>query len=163
MAEDAFSFMVTISRLERVTGQALGDINHLLPQLSQEGRAFSLKELQETCKQKNLVWLTVKEGKHIIGVASLCMMRKFIGLCATIEDVVIDERYRGKGIGKLLMEKLISQARKRGVLYIDLTSRPEREQANAFYQALGFKKRDTNVYRLKIKNPKLKIQNNIKV
>lgn len=146
-----FNFMITISQLKKVDKKILDDINNLLPQLSEKAKQFSLKELQGILKQSSRVFLVAKEKSDVIGTGVLLMMRKFIGLCATIEDVVVDEKYRGKGIGKALMEKLIEIAKKRGVQHIDLTSRLEREDANAFYQRLGFERRNTNVYRLKFK------------
>lgn len=33
---------------------------------------------------------------------------------------------------------------------MDLTSRPSRDAANAMYEKLGFRRRDTNVYRYEI-------------
>ncbi|MEK7060924.1 MAG: GNAT family N-acetyltransferase, partial [Patescibacteria group bacterium] len=66
-------------------------------------------------------------------------------------DIVVDEEYRGKGIGTKLITAAINQARKEGVKHIDFTSRPQRVAANRLYQRLGFKKRETNVYRLNFK------------
>ncbi|MBI3335705.1 MAG: GNAT family N-acetyltransferase [Candidatus Portnoybacteria bacterium] len=140
--------MIKISQLKKANNETLDDINRLLPQLSEKAKFFSLKELRGIANQKHIVFLAAKDGEHIIGMGLLYMMRKEIGLCATIEDVVVDERYRGKGIGKALMERLITEAKNRKVLHIDLTSRPEREEANEFYKKLGFERRNTNVYRL---------------
>jgi hypothetical protein len=42
---------------------------------------------------------------------------------------------------------MLDRARELGSVTVDLTSRPAREDANRLYQALGFKQRDTNVYR----------------
>ena len=42
---------------------------------------------------------------------------------------------------------LAGDARARSV---DLTSRPDRAEANLLYQRLGFNRRDTNVYRLQL-------------
>lgn len=42
---------------------------------------------------------------------------------------------------------LIARARIRGGQDVNLTSRPSRRIANALYKKIGFKKRNTNVYR----------------
>ena len=60
--------------------------------------------------------------------------------------------YRGQGIGRTLLERIINFARtKLAPIDLRLTSNPTRTEANALYQALGFEKRDTNVYKMEIK------------
>ena len=44
------------------------------------------------------------------------------------------------------MDALLGHARTLGLRH-ELTSRPSREAANAFYQAFGFERRDTSVCR----------------
>jgi ribosomal protein S18 acetylase RimI-like enzyme len=66
---------------------------------------------------------------------------------AWIEDVVVDDAARGKGVGAALNERAIEVARGLGARTVDLTSRPSREAANRLYQRLGFEPRETNVYR----------------
>lgn len=150
--EDAFSLsiMISIFPLKRVTKEALTDINNLLPQLSAQAKLFSFEELQGMIKQKHLLILVAKEENRTVGMGQLVLLRKSLGFCAMIEDVIVDEKWRGKGIGTAVMEKLIAAARAKQVNYIDLTSRPERKEANEFYKKLGFEKRNTNVYRLQL-------------
>ena len=69
------------------------------------------------------------------------------GIKAWVEDVVVDDGARGKGVGKSLMRHAMEQAKKLGAKTVDLTSRPSREAANKLYQSLGFETRQTNVYR----------------
>jgi ribosomal protein S18 acetylase RimI-like enzyme len=69
----------------------------------------------------------------------------------TIEDVVVDERVRRQGIGRKLTEAAIAWAKEIGADTIDLTSRPEREEAHGLYTSLGFEIRDTGTYRLDLR------------
>jgi ribosomal protein S18 acetylase RimI-like enzyme len=69
---------------------------------------------------------------------------------AWIEDVVVDRDARGKGVGEALNVHAIERARLLGARTVDLTSRPSREAANRLYQRIGFKPRETNVYRFEI-------------
>ena len=55
----------------------------------------------------------------------------------------------GKGVGKELMNHALNVAKELGAKSADLTSRPSREAANKLYQAIGFERRETNVYRYK--------------
>lgn len=58
---------------------------------------------------------------------------------AVVENVVVDKRYRRRGIGKLLMEYAIARAKKAGCYKIQLSSDKRRKEAHLFYRSLGFK------------------------
>lgn len=142
--------MITVTQLKTANKKELESINHLIPQLSVEASLFSLRDLKNILNQPHLIFLAVKDKGCIIGMGFLFLFRKSQGLSAAIENVVVDESYRGRGIGKLLTEKLIASAKKKKAEYVDLTSKPERAAANELYKKLGFEIRDTNVYRLKL-------------
>ena len=93
-------------------------------------------------------FFAVMEGARIVGCASLCVFDSPTGRKASIEDVVIQQAYRGQHLGKLLMQHVIDYARPMAPISLQLTSRPERVAANKLYQSLGFKKRETNAYRM---------------
>ncbi len=46
--------------------------------------------------------------------------------------------YRGKGIGRQLLQACISKARTKGITRIELEVRADNERAIALYKALGF-------------------------
>ncbi len=72
------------------------------------------------------------------------------GKVARVEDVVVHMHHRGKGLGKSLMNELITIAKGKGARHIDLTSNPTRVPARKLYESLGFKLRDTGVFRMKL-------------
>jgi GNAT superfamily N-acetyltransferase len=83
----------------------------------------------------------ILEGK-IIGRAFLFLVYndlhpKPYGL---LEDVFVEEKYRGKGIGKELVKRVIEKARELGCYKLIATSRFERENVHRLYENLGFKK-----------------------
>ncbi len=88
------------------------------------------------------------DGSAILGSMTLALFRIPTGLRAWIEDVVVDEAARGRGVGEALNRAAIERARSEGATTVDLTSRPSREAANRLYRRLGFQERTTNVYRL---------------
>ena len=57
---------------------------------------------------------------------------------AIVENVVVDERQRGRGVGRALMDEIIHRSQDAGCYKIQLLSREHREGAHAFYQSLGF-------------------------
>jgi GNAT superfamily N-acetyltransferase len=83
----------------------------------------------------------ILEGK-IIGRALLFLIYndlhpKPYGL---LEDVFVEEKYRGKGIGKELVQRVIEKAKELGCYKLIATSRFERENVHRLYENLGFKK-----------------------
>ncbi len=89
------------------------------------------------------------EDGHILGCASLCITRHPLGVKGGIEDVVVSPAARGRHIGRQLMEHIIDYARRElAPVQLHLTSRPAREKANLLYQAVGFQRYETNVYKM---------------
>ena len=140
--------MISLAELKATTRAALKGINALLPQLSSSAKKLSYKELQKIVRSPSVHCMILRDGKRIIGVGSLITMNTLLGLRARIEDVVVDEAYRDRGLGKQLLDALVEAARGAGALNVELSSRPERERANALYRSSGFVQRKTNVYRL---------------
>ena len=143
--------MITISELTESTTESLNAVNRLLPQLSASAKAISINRLQDlTESDSTKLFIGTDQSGEILGMLSLIVMKIPTGNKAWIEDVVVDESARGKGIGRDLMNHAHEEAKKHGVKSIDLTSRPSRESANELYQSLGYEIRQTNVYRYKI-------------
>jgi ribosomal protein S18 acetylase RimI-like enzyme len=57
---------------------------------------------------------------------------------AIIENVVVDEKHRSKGIGEALITRAIEESRKTGCYKVTLTSNKRRNEAHRFYERLGF-------------------------
>ena len=58
---------------------------------------------------------------------------------AGVENVMVDADYRRHGIGKLLMDYALAEAKKAGCYKIQLISDKTRTEAHKFYRALGYK------------------------
>ena len=135
-------------QLLRATPRMVRDINRLLKQLSAKSPPVTLPLLESILLQQNLFLLgAFDERGKLLGMASIYFEDLLARKTAWIEDVVVDMSARGKGIGKALVIKLLELAQIRGASEINLTSRPERKEANLLYEKLGFVKRETNVYR----------------
>ncbi len=140
--------MLSFVRITKESVEVREAINGLLSQLSETARAISSTRLRELLKDKNIhLYFAVFDGE-IAGMGTLVFLRAPSSFRARVEDVVVDTKFRGRGIGKKLMLHLIRVAKKAGVLTIDLTSGPSRIAANRLYRSLGFEKRKTNVYRM---------------
>ena len=85
--------------------------------------------------------LVAEEDNKVVGTTVLAILPGFAhgtSPFAVVEYVVVDEKYRSRGIGKLLMEYVIIQAKKAGCYKIMLTSDKRRKRAHQFYRTLGF-------------------------
>jgi GNAT superfamily N-acetyltransferase len=85
--------------------------------------------------------LVAEENGEILGTTVLAIlpgMAHGTSPFSVVEYVVVDEKRRGQGIGKLLMEYVIARSKEAGCYKIMLTSDKRRKQAHKFYRALGF-------------------------
>jgi ribosomal protein S18 acetylase RimI-like enzyme len=139
---------VRVEAVTEVTAELLEAFARLVPQLSSSSPAPGRAELAEIVESPSTTLLVARtpEG-DIVGALTLAMFRIPTQVRAWIEDVVVDEAARGRGVGEALNEEAIRRATTAGARSVDLTSRPSREAANRLYRRLGFEIRETNVYR----------------
>lgn len=120
----------------------------LTPQLSRSNAPPTRDDLEEIVRSEASHLLVARDDSGaIVGSLTLVLFRIPTGVRAWIEDVVVHEAARGQGIGEHLNREALRIAAEHGARTVDLTSRPSREAANRLYQRIGFKQRDTNVYR----------------
>jgi ribosomal protein S18 acetylase RimI-like enzyme len=123
-------------------------LERLVPQLSRSNPPPSVDEVDDMlCSSAITQFVARTDDDTIVGVATLVTFFIPTGTRAWIEDVIVDEAARGQGVGEALTEAMLAEARVRGCVTVDLTSRPSREAANRLYQKLGFEPRHTNVWR----------------
>ncbi len=63
-----------------------------------------------------------------------------------LHDIVINQQYRGKGLGRLLLEELINISEQRKYCKISLEVREDNKVAQNLYRSLGFKECSPNMY-----------------
>jgi ribosomal protein S18 acetylase RimI-like enzyme len=130
------------------SAELLAAIRSLTPQLSSSSPQISLEELAEIVSSPaTRLLIAVGPDGTIAGTLTLALFRIPTGVRAWIEDVIVDERARGAGVGEQLVHEALRLATEAGARTVDLTSRPSREAANRLYRRTGFEQRETNVYR----------------
>ena len=91
--------------------------------------------------------------EQILGMASVSVIfGAGIGKNAYLEDFVVDQSARGKGIGNLLFNAYEDWAREKGCKNLEFTCGQGREAAQQFYRDHGAATYDTNFFRKKIYN-----------
>lgn len=137
----------TVEIAQTVTDELVAALEHLVPQLSKSNPPPTREELEEIVSAGSTALFVARVDGRIAGALTLATFRIPTGLRAWIEDVVVDAEARGHGVGEALNRAALDEARRRGAVTVDLTSRPSREAANRLYRRLGFVERETNVYR----------------
>lgn len=92
----------------------------------------------------------LRSEDRIVACATLCLFVSPTGRKASIEDVVVLPEYQGLGLGLKLMQYVLDRAQSWAPVTLQLTSRPARVAANALYQKLGFRQKETNFYTMKL-------------
>jgi len=122
-------------------------VNVLMKQLNPESKTASLKDMKAVMKSGTIV--TLRKDGILIGMGTLIPIRKLFAFCGNIEDLVVEEKYRGRGLGKKILQTMIKKSKKLGMKFVNFTSNPKRKKANELYATVGFKPRKTNVYGIK--------------
>jgi GNAT superfamily N-acetyltransferase len=127
---------VTSADLEELAGlyQQLGATTTCLEQME--------AALNKDMATDNPVILVARIDGKVVGTLLAATCQMLFGECRSfmiVEDVVVDEAYRRKGVGKALMQYAEQMARQRNCSYIMLITDTARVESQAFYDALGYK------------------------
>jgi len=143
---------VNIEIQKSTTAELLNAFTRLIPQLKISFPPLTRDELTALLSSDASTLLTARDEAtgQIVGMLTLIVYRVPTGIRARIEDVVVDESLRGRGIAVELVQRALEIARQKGADGVALTSNPKREAANRLYQKVGFKKWETNVYFYKL-------------
>jgi glucosamine-phosphate N-acetyltransferase len=118
----------------------------LLSQLTQVGH-ISFEDFSIILgKIQSQIWVFEDtSSKKIVASASIFLEQKIIhggGIVAHLEDVVVDESYRGNQFGKKLISNIVEKARESGAYKIIADCKPE---LFSFYSKNGFEKKGEQI------------------
>lgn len=141
-----------IRKVTEVSDELVAAMGRLIPQLNPDAPPPDLAHIERIVDStSSALFIAVDEVdglSRIIGSLTLSSYPIPTGIRVWIEDVVVDETVRGRGIGEALVRFALIEARELGASSVELTSRPSRAAANRLYLRLGFVPRDTTAYRL---------------
>lgn len=124
-------------------------ISELFSQLSQKKQQKKLEDLFS--EGIPIKFVCCIENNQIIGIASMCVYTVISGKKGWIEDVVVDKKRRGYGIGRKLINKLINLGKQLDLVEILLFTEDHRIPAIKLYSDLGFNLKNSRIYNLKLK------------
>ena len=142
---------VRIDEAAAVSDELVAAVAGLVAQLSASADPPQRARLGEiVASPASRLLLARDEHGQLVGMLTLVLFPIPTGIRAWIEDVVVEEHSRGGGIAAALTQEALRLAAAHGARTVELTSRPGREAANRLYAKLGFRRRDTNVYRYEL-------------
>lgn len=142
--------MIEIQEVKDFTPAAVDAVQRLLKQLTTHPVKLTETALKGIISQENTHLFFLLADKEIAGMLTVGIYYSPTGGKAWIEDVVINEKYRGQGLSKQLVTHAIRFVKEQGIPLLMLTSNPTRIAANKLYQKLGFEQKQTNVYRINL-------------
>lgn len=97
------------------------------------------KKLQVGTENIYIVIFESIQKERIIGLAKIIESTDSDNSKAgMVHNVIVNEDFRGLGLGKLLMNLVLEYGRAEKYRYLELTSRPFRIAANELYKKIGF-------------------------
>lgn len=86
--------------------------------------------------------LVVEDEGQVVGLMDLTFRETLFsrGRAMIIEDLVVDERHRGKGLGRKLVQRAEDIAGHESCEAIELSSSLHRKETHRFWEALGYER-----------------------
>lgn len=141
---------IRIERIVEFDDALILAINSLLQQLSSRELTLTEESLHQIIEDSASQLFILYHNNAVAGMLTLGFYTSPTGRKAWVEDVVVDTKYRGKGLGRQLVQHAINYTRELSPIALMLTSNPTRKEANALYRAEGFEQRCTNVYKMEL-------------
>ena len=137
---------VRILQKDEISPELEEGISALLKQLNPELKSGGLIEI--ISKSKDLYIVCAFEGHEVLGMASLAIYQVLSGKKGWIEDVVVDQKHRRKGVARMLTEKLIQLGKEQGLEQLLLYTGTHRKAAQQLYEKCGFERKNSYLYML---------------
>ena len=124
-------------------------MQRFLDQLTTNPMTLTESMFRQLVESANSHLFFLIKDEQIAGMLTVGIYYSPTGGKAWIEDVVVDEAFRGQGLSKLLVAHAIEFTKSQQIPSLMLTSNPKRIAAHKLYQKMGFERKETNVYRMK--------------
>lgn len=137
--------------------QAMQRLCNQLVMASLEQAAYPLLDYPRLCsvvRDPNTALLMALDGSsYYIGTTTIHVWPHPVRTRAFIDDVVVDEAWRNRGVGGQLVDAALAFAEKKQAHYIELTCNSDkRPDAARLYVRKGFRKIGTDVYNLEVRS-----------
>src|SRR5204863_1568188 len=141
-----------IEAVTHLTAEIHEALGRLLPQLNAKLGVPDADRMRRMLDDPDVVLLIARDGETIVGTTTVIVYTTPFWIKARLDEVVVDESARGKGVGEALVKAALDVGRERGAQLAELQSGrgPARAAAHKLYERIGFKIRDTDVFRISL-------------
>ena len=128
------------------------DLADLLFQLCGVRESVTREQVRNAVAQGAMILFAWADGvagrtdPMLVGMVTLSPTPKIRKPEGRIEELVVSEHYRRQGIGKALLERVITKAREQRMVKLNWTSQEKRTEARQMYASFGFVPYDTGVF-----------------
>lgn len=143
--------MTSIIEIKTYSPEYHEAMQRFLNQLTTSPMVLTEGMFQQLLASENSHLFFIMKDEQIAGMLTVGIYYSPTGGKAWIEDVVVDETFRGQGLSKQLVAHAIEFVKSKQIPLLMLTSNPKRIAANKLYQAMEFERKETNVYRMKLR------------
>jgi len=134
-------------QIRAATDADLQSILDLFVEIEEDGRVLSIEKARSIFARMQSypdykVYVVISGGS-IVGTFALLIMDNLAHMGASsgvVEDVVVRQDWRGKGVGKQMMRFAMNRCLERGCYKVALSSNLRRKAAHRFYDDLGFQR-----------------------
>ena len=139
----------TIEHVAQFDSALIAPIADMLAQLTAREYPFGEQELRAIIEDSASQLFIMRDDERIMGMLTLGHYTSPTGRKVWVEDVVVSAEYRGKGLGRRLINHAIEYCRENlSPCTLMLTSNPARIAANELYRTSSFEPKQTNVYKM---------------
>jgi GNAT superfamily N-acetyltransferase len=139
-----------VEEVAEATPEVYEALARLLPQLNPTLPVPSRERLRALMDDPAVTLLVAREDGRIVGTTTVIVYTTPFWIKARLDEVVVDESARGKGVGEAIVRASLEVARRKGAQVAELQSGrgPQRSAAHRLYRRIGFQPRDSEVYRI---------------
>jgi GNAT superfamily N-acetyltransferase len=142
-----------IEAVSEATPELHAALARLLPQLNPTLELPDMERLRRLLADPAVTVLVAKDGDEIVGTTTVIVYTTPYWIKARLDEVVVDAAARGRGVGEALVKASLDVGRRRGAQVAELQSGkgPARAAAHRLYERMGFKIRETDVFRIDLR------------
>lgn len=133
------SMKILIGKEEHLPG-----IIRLYKQLIPDEKSVTLnraKEVWKSIEKEDIKYFVAVDEDKVVSssfIAIIPNLRENGRPFGIIENVIVDKDYRGLGLGKAIMNRVIEYGKSKNCQYMSLQSSVHRLDAHKFYESMGF-------------------------
>ncbi len=95
----------------------------------------------EICADPRHEFFVAEDGGEVVGTVVLLIVPNLSHSAtprAVVDNLIVSEKYRRGGYGRMLLEHVIARAKEKGCHRIELCSDLRRKEAHQLYRSIGF-------------------------